>query len=773
MATVNPDPLPADRGADLLAPLLATQRRALRLRYLWHGLCLCVALPAAAVLLAFLLDHTLRLPLAIRLLHTAAIAALLGWAAWAYVRYPLSRRFGAADVAVLLERCFPDLHQRLVSAVQLQQLGELRNQSRAMIEALLAGAAEAARGLPLQRMFDHRRLHRLTAAAGLLLAGLLTGAAAAPASARAFVLRHLGFAESYPQATTLHLELPPSGPELQRTDRGDLVELTMPAGADLHVSVRVEGEVPAEVFLDVEPLRPASEPAPGLAQGKRSVAMSPRPGDRFRHVFRRLQGPFTFYARGGDDDHSRVTVTVRTVHPPHVATIRARIAPPGYTGLGPLTQDGGAIEALAGSQVEIDVATTQPVQNATMQFLENGRRLPLVPVEIQDDGGKATVLRARFVVEASDRYQVELVGDNGLRNPDPGTYPIAALQDYAPVGRWILPDDESTLLLPNALLCLRVEARDDFGLTAVDLTVDHSGGHALQRPLLAAEPRPTAAVRTELLELRELLAGAASQHEGLSLLLVLRDNRAPEAQATELPRRIVQVVDTPQLAEAIARAFRTLREEVEQAIDLQTDRRARLEELLAGPLPGPAEVGQVLTAAEVGQSRVQGGAERVHRGLMRAFDQHLWNRLDPSPHQVAVVDLYRAYHTAAGDAAPWSPGFYRDLAARRAAGTLGAMETVLDPILQMIAVADRLATGSGPRAVRGLAEAQVARSDADLTGLLRQVVLAQAQNLEALHLLLQRLEEWNDYQDLIQETRGLRDRQRDLQGRTEELRGRR
>ena len=40
-----------------------------------------------------------------------------------------------------------------------------------------------------------------------------------------------------------------------------------------------------------------------------------------------------------------------------------------------------------------------------------------------------------------------------------------------------------------------------------------------------------------------------------------------------------------------------------------------------------------------------------------------------------------------------------------------------------------------------------------------------------LEQLLLRLEEWNDYQDLVQEVRALRDRQRDLQNRTEEARG--
>ena len=49
-----------------------------------------------------------------------------------------------------------------------------------------------------------------------------------------------------------------------------------------------------------------------------------------------------------------------------------------------------------------------------------------------------------------------------------------------------------------------------------------------------------------------------------------------------------------------------------------------------------------------------------------------------------------------------------------------------------------------------------------------------AQRVEAaLTRLLAELERWNDYQDLIQDTRSLRDLQRMLQDKTEEVRGKR
>lgn len=774
-----PPPRPGPALAETLRPLLRAQAARLRARYLWYGLGLCALLPAAAILLAFALDHSLRLPLPIRLLHTSATIGLLGYAIWRHVRYPLTRAFADVDTALLLERCFPELHQRLVSAVQLRELGEdqLRNQSRAMIEQLVAETNAAAQALPLARMFDHRATLRVFAAAALVVGALGLGSTLGPATARAFLLRHLGVSADYPRETTLRIEVPPAGPEVQRTDRDGGIELVLPAGADLHVSVLAEGVVPKEVFLDVQPLRgPAAGPTgpAAAAADPRSVTMSPRPGGRFRHVFRRLSGSFEFHARGGDDDRGDRLVVVRTVHPPQVAAIRAAVTPPAYTGQPVQEQNTGAIEALIGSAVEITVATTAPVQSATMVFLESGKRLPLQPLDVQDDSGTGKAHRGKFVVEGSDRYQIELQADSGLRNPNPGTYPIASLQDYAPVGRWLLPDDESTLLLPGAVLCVRIDVHDDFGLTAVDLGVDHAGGRSLQRSLLPAATNPTpttAALVTELFEVADLLAGAKSQHEGLSLVLALRDNRQPEAGTVELPRRIVQVVEPQQLAEAIGKAFRGLREEATQALDVQTDRRARLDDLLReGPGAGN-DLAQVLTGIEVGQSRVLDSCERLHRGLMRAFDVHLWNRLEPSQHAAQVIDLYRSFSSTLREPVALAPAFYRDLAERRTAGTLGALETVLDPILAMVTIADQLVTRDGPQASRLLAEAQVARPGSDFTGRLEQALATQDRIQQALRQLLLRLEEWNDYQDLIQEARALRDRQRDLQGRTEEARG--
>jgi hypothetical protein len=475
---------------------------------------------------------------------------------------------------------------------------------------------------------------------------------------------------------------------------------------------------------------------------------------------------------------------VRTVSPPQVATLHAAVTPPAYTGIATMQQN-GAIESLIGSRVELTVATTLPVRSAVMVFLEGGRRLDLVPLSPPDDGSAGSRWRTTFAIEASDRYQIELVGENGLRNPNPGTYPLIALADHAPIGRWLLPIEDA--LLPTALLCLRIEARDDFGLAGIEVAIERGGNRSEPRSLLPTAKRgtsvggtssdgtrdeaataSTSAIATELLELRELLAGTAAGADAVILNASLRDNRAPEANRLDLPPRIVQVVDEVQLAATIHRLFRQLREEAQVAADVQQDRATRLAELLQPDAGDPADT---LTAIEVGQGRVQAAVTRLHDGLMRAFDLHLWNRLEPSQHAVRVVDLWRRHATEQPVAQSHDPAFYRRLRAARQSGEIGAMEQTLDPILGMISGIDALATAELPLVARALAEAQVARDASDRRQGLLTAGGGQQRILAGLRQLLLQLDDWNDIQDVVQLVRALRDQQRSLQDRTEDVKG--
>lgn len=750
-----------------LEPLLRGQRERLRHRFFVHGSAWVLSALAASAALYFLADRLLHLPQAVRLLVSAGLGVYLAVGLQRRVLYPLRKAIALRDMAIAYERRFPELRERLVSALEFQDLLRrddpgLRNQSRAMLEAVLHEAQDAAVQLPHERLLDPSRTRRVWGFAALFLAVFAVQAALDPEATAVFLRRALGAEVAYPRETTLVVELPPSGPDLQVAQAEGRATVTVAQGADLPVVVRAVGIVPREVYLVVAGTR--GQPP--------QIAMAARGQGRFRHVFRRVSGAFRFHARGGDDDQGDLLVNVETVRPPNVGTIRATLAYPSYTGREAITQAGGSIEALEGTQVTLQISATAEVRQARILFQESGKELALTAQTLQDDAGTRVVWTGAFPVEKSDRYAVELLGPTGLRNPNPGTYPVVSVPDFAPVGTLLSPpDDTLNVVLPNALLPLRAEVRDDYGFARVDALLQVGKSEARITVPLFARPQGAEPVKSMVTtEVHDLTAVKAAVGDTLQISVLLEDVRAPVPLQTRLPARTLYVVTENDLLRRITGHFRQIREEVEQALGLQQDRRDRLRELLEeSRAGGGGELQAALTAAEVGQGRVQGAAERVHTELMRSFDLHLFNRLEASTHAQRVVELYVQHQRAHPLAQPFQPTFYAAVAAARNDGTLGAMERTLDPILAMLTRAGRIARELAPQAVRGVAEATVAGSAAARTQALERALTRQEEIVAELQALLARLDEWNEYQDVVMQARALRDKQKDVQSRTEKV----
>jgi hypothetical protein len=757
--------------------LLGRQRRRIRRRFLIHGLGWVLGVTTALAVAYYLTDRSLRLPGGVRILLSTAALAYVLYVFRRHLLYPLGRHITSTDVAVVLERRFPELHQKLVSAFELQDLVEepdrekLRNQSPDMIRLVVAEAAAESRSLPVNRILNPRRTFRVWGLAACFFLIAFTGAVANPEACGVFLQRVLGLSVLYPRSTMLHIELPPESPELRKQVFPDqrVVQVTIATGADLTVAVNAEGKIPPEVLLN----------SSGGRGGSRKVAMTSRGGGRFRYVFHRVKQSFEFYASGGDDDVGDMTVRVATITPPEVADIRAAIQEPAYTGNPQSVQSGGMIEALEGSHVELSVTATTDVETATLTFMDSGRRIELEPQVIEDDSGTSTAFTGEFRVTVSERYQIELLGTTGLRNPRPGYYNVNALRDYGPVGNILNPvDDPLAVALPRGVIALRVSARDDYGLTAARLTVElsRSAGEAgrVLELIAPGAPPSTETVLTRLVEIGELRDGepvSIGQTIGLSVELV--DNREPEHHTSTLSPRQIPVVEEADLVRRIAGHFRRVRADVEGAQLRQEDgldhMMGLLEELESG-LVGD-RVPAVLTAVEVAQVRIHSVSRNVHEEFMRSFNVHLFNRQEPSNYAEDVLELYLTWHQSHPDPRPFVPDFYRMIGVERQESRLGAMEAKLDPILSMTLRSDGLYHELAPAAIDLVKNARIAGSPEATMNAVREAITVQEQIFAALGELLEKLEEWNEFQDVIDETRALRNKQRDVQVRTQSIRG--
>lgn len=748
--------------------ILRGQRGKITRRLLWHGAGLCFAAILVGLIVYYVVDRGLALPIGVRLLVTAAGMFGAGWLFYRHVVRPQRLDLSHPDVAIALEARFPKLREKLISAVQLgdalrQGDARLRNQSPEMIQKVIEDARIAARAIPTEDLLTWKHTARVWGAVGVAMLVAVPGALARSDTVGVFIRRMLGADEAYPRLTILRVELPPADQDYQIEREGNRATITMAAGGDLPILVHADGEVPREVFLTIEGGR-------GMPS---QVATASRGNRRFRHVFRRITDGFEFHARGGDDDSGDLYVKVLTVRPPRVGTIRAALTYPEYTGRAPVVQEGGSIEALEGTAIQLEVSPLGEVAQGRLLFQESGASVDLADQEVEDDGGKRRVFRGAFTVAKSDRYHVELISQEGLRPPQSASYPIIVLPDAPPGGQILLPQDDGlNVLLPNAILPVRVLAKDDFNVKTVvaELTVGER-----QEPIRKDMVDPggfarAQVVTTTLVPLPGLLGDdvAVKEGESITLLVRLSDNRAPTPHETKLPTRTLHVVGLSDLERRVAGHFRRVRNDVEKALDLQRERQEALTALQTQlPSVSTQDLAASLTGMQVAQGRLQSMTSRVHVELMRSFNVHLFNPMDESAQVAPALALFTATHNDLDDARALVPEFYRELAAQRNSGRMGPLGKFLDRILAMNQSADRVAERLAPECIQQLAGAR--GETTELPARLRQAGQLQGQIATELEALLARLDEWTDFQDVISTTRALQDNQRDVQARTKSV----
>ena len=767
----------------LLEQLLGHQLGRIRRRFLIHGIGSFLSVVAVAVVLYYPLDRYLRLPGGVRILLSIGGAIYLGLLLRRFILYPLRHSLTRRDVALAIEERFPELRQKLISAIQLgksaletKEAGGPRNQSRAMIDQVVDDAAAHANRIPTEQLLNPKQTAKVWAMAAALI--MLVGgfAMAYPIVTGVFLQRIFGMNAAYPRDTYLVVEQPApaaeadASPEYRVIREAGVIKVTLAAGGDLPVLVRADGETPREIELHVTGGR-------GLPP---IIAMSPRSEKHFKYTFRRVSGAFSFYPVGGDDVEGESKVEVSVLYPPRVEQVRASIEYPAYTRRPPPPiQEGGSIEVLVGSRVQFDVTATTRVVTAKIKFLESGQELELQPIDIDDDGGKRTAYRSSITVTRSDRYQVSLVGTEGLHNPHPGTYHIVATPDHPPVGKILSPlDDGLNVTLPDGIIPVRILGRDDYGLTNITVTLQaREKEDTIEIPLFEATPDADPVKQRVVLTLIDLALAKYKTHATIGQAVVLSgslsDNREPESMVKKVGPRQVRVIGETDLLRRVSAHFRRIRENVEQNLKLLLDRTERLTDILDELDAGGALEKQKLSIAyvEVAQGRIRTAASRIHVELMRAFNFHLFNRMETSAHALTVLELYKSFHEAATEAKSFFPEFYRDLAARSADGRLGAMDKALDPILAMTHDADRIAETLAPEALRLLATARVAESNKDAVTSLTEASTRQRHMIQAFKALLTRLDRWNEFQDVITNTRSLLDQQRDVKNRTKNLQG--
>jgi hypothetical protein len=461
---------------EILDKLQAMSRRVNRILWI-RGLLVTTAVALLSALLVMAADATIVLlhPSARWLLTGLAVAAVLA-AAWYAIALPLRNRMTPRRMARVLETRYPEMQERITSAIELLgQGGDAAAQGSAQLLALLAqGALSDVRGVKARREFAGRTARPALAAAALAAAVLAVLFAVWPTQTRLLLAR----------AVAPNLELPNLQAIALRVEPGSVACLR---GEPLTLRLRAPGDTvdPAELRI----LRPGVRTETVERMAKRSSGPD---GVVYELTLPAVEGPFSYRMVCGRGVTRSFSVSI--VDPPAVETCSVRLEPPAYTRRPALDLPSGLsdIDGIAGTRVGIEASFSEAC-DARLVIGD----IVLPPLETAGDGSGGTVsARWSFVLGAhhAGPWGVSLRNAAGHTNRADRAR-IRVEGDAAPVVTLVEPRTPELRLPPHGAIPLAYEVVEDIGLASANLNLRFEPSGRIQRSPLPLEPSPGGPLR--------------------------------------------------------------------------------------------------------------------------------------------------------------------------------------------------------------------------------------------------------------------------------------
>lgn len=540
--------------SDLIARLERLRRTQRRVEAL-TGAAWTLAFGAGLAVVGTVLEAIAYLPPAAKLiLWGIGLCGVTGGLVVRVVR-PLVRFRPAHRLALDVEACHPELRQRLVGGVQLWPERQAGGYSAELIEAMVEQAGRVSERLDFEAAVDRRpggRAVRWLAATGAALCLAMLPGGMREAALR---LARPGTFFARPSATQVAV-----GP-------GDATVLK---GEDFDVTAQVSGRVPAsgEVLFREEG---------GEVWEKAPFTLA---GGQGTYRFREVKRSFAYRVRAGDGESP--AYRLRALDRPTVLRLKMTYHYPEYTAQGVrVEEEGGDVAAVRGTRVEVEILANKPLRSAEVAF-DDGERL-VAPVQV-GDGRRA---RAELTVREDRRYAIRLVDAEGTPSVDMMAYRVTAIPDEAPTVRLTFPGRDAEVG-EEMIVPLQVEAKDDFGLSRMELVYALNDEREERRMALPFGPGGEVSVRY------------AWDLSGMNLLpddrvryrvRVTDNDRVSGPKAAETPTFIVKL---PSLADIAQEADRTQQEGIASMKEMAEEGKrvqARLEEVRRELLKKGAEQG--------------------------------------------------------------------------------------------------------------------------------------------------------------------------------------
>ncbi len=575
---------------------LALLRRMLRRRMLLRGAALAVLAALAGGLVSFALDRAMSLTLPQRLMIDAFCTVPAVLASWKHLWVPMRLPMDDREMALVLERRFGHLQQRLISAVQLgSERADEAGMSRQFIGRVVEQADEQTRKLDVSQAVQGRSALRagvLGVAAVLLVAG---AGLLRPELMGIYLRRHL-FLQDVPWPKRTHLSVA-GGPTFG-----------VVRGGSLSVSVQALGQRPPHVSFEMK--------FPHLGEVLEDVEPAAGNHGGFEKTFENVSEGFEFRVSGGDDRTG--WQHVRVVDPPELTNVAIRRSYPGYANKpsDDVELRHGLMAAPAGGTLEISGLATKHVMAARLKL--DGHIVAEMEVSANAAGASSAPAASMPSTTAPTRSPANVHGLLPLPAHPPKSSVLLEVElaesaeivnprAFA-VALQIEPDRPATLTMdkhgvsaqvtPQAMLPLSLTYRDDYGVkamwieasrattatTAPSATPTGVAPPAASQPLAALQlARHDVALATPndgqaqaMLDLQTL---SLAPGQSLKVQAVAQDTLPAELGGPNVSHSgelVFQIVSAEDLLAELARRQKELRQEFSQAVELHTMAVARV-----------------------------------------------------------------------------------------------------------------------------------------------------------------------------------------------------
>ena len=598
---------------------VASVRRAIRGLTLVRGLAWGIVSVLGAVLLLGTADYLIHFQdPGIRLICSLLTLALAAWTLYRYLVVPGIRRLADVDVAQRVERCFPQLNDRLASSITFLKQSEDDREagSAALRRAVITDAEVELEDLDLRAVVDRRPAKRATAWAAafcLVVALLALVDASSVRIAMVRLAQPLGDTH-WPRANYLVLKSSPKRIAAGQTFEVELYDRNGHLPDEVRIHYRYDRRNPSTDETELMQLYDSEAGAVMLARKER------------------VTRPFEYRAEGGDDD-SMDWISLEVVEPPRVESFSVMLYPPEYTGWSPAESD-KQIRALHGTHAQINATATKPLQSARLRR-EDGEE---IAADISEDEHGFSIPTGRMTIDKSGAYWFVLEDNEQLIGGTDERWDIRAVPDTPP-SVTIEQPASNIFVTQEAVVPIRVLVKDNLAIRDVVLIYtrsDHSDEGELVIPLFTGREQVAPAPGVTLATGTDLGESHVVEHDwrladlrlalGTQILLHARaSDYRPQTGQTPVARQIT-IITEAELEHRIADRQASILNELGRALRIERDVRSQTTALVIQA----EEVGSLgrrdldnLQAAEFNQREVAQSLTGEQQGVVAQIDRLL------------------------------------------------------------------------------------------------------------------------------------------------------